>query len=62
MTAVLSFTARVYTTADTAISVTLDRYADWWNLEDHEAAERLGMLIDGAELAADGSGMAADGV
>jgi integrase len=43
-----------------SISVTLDRYADWWNLEDHEAAERLGALIDGPELAADGSEMAAE--
>ena len=36
-----------------SISVTLDRYGAWWNLEDHEAAERLGALVDGSEMAAE---------
>jgi hypothetical protein len=35
-----------------SIAVTLDVYGDSWNLEDHEAAERPGAVLDDADLAA----------
>jgi hypothetical protein len=31
--------------------VTLDLYAKWWNLEDHAAADALGVLV-GSDMAA----------
>jgi integrase len=34
-----------------SIKVTLDLYAKWWNLEDHAAADALGVLV-GSEMAA----------